>query len=136
MAEEFKTPNTSPPRRNIVNNTFCLKEINTKELQQIITELKNGKTPGTDGIQAETLKKITMNIVDPLRHLINKIFETGIFPRVFKIGVVKPIYKKGDKMLVSNYRPIILIHQLLKNNRKGIEKSVDCVFGEIRHFFK
>jgi len=34
---------------------------------------------------------------------------TGIFPDRIKYSEIKPIYKKGDKTLITNYRPISLL---------------------------
>ena len=47
-------------------------------------------------------------------------FATGIYPDQLKIAKVIPVFKKGDKLLVSNYRPI----SLLSNVNKIFEKLV------------
>ena len=47
-------------------------------------------------------------------------FATGTYPDQLKIAKVIPIFKKGDKLLVSNYRPI----SLLSNINKIFEKLV------------
>ena len=39
---------------------------------------------------------------------------TGIFPRELKISRVNPLFKKGDPMLFSNYRPISLLSSISK----------------------
>lgn len=41
--------------------------------------------------------------------MINLSFENVAFPELFKLSIVKPIFKKGDKSDLSNYRRITLI---------------------------
>ena len=36
-------------------------------------------------------------------------FELGIFPSIFKIAKVVPIFKSGNKQIVKTYRPISLL---------------------------
>ena len=39
----------------------------------------------------------------------NRSFEEGIFPDIWKIANVNPMFKKGDKSQPSNYRPVALL---------------------------
>jgi hypothetical protein len=52
-----------------------------------------------------TVHNITINII------CNAVLSTGVFPGRLKYAIVKPIFKKGDKQDISNYRPINLLHQ-------------------------
>lgn len=97
-----------------VGETFFLTPTNLQEIEATIEKLKNGKSPGNDGLQAETLKQIKAEISAPLSDLINYCFESGIFPNVLKIGKIKPLYKSGDKTKICNYRPISLISNISK----------------------
>ena len=44
----------------------------------------------------------------------NQIIHTGVFPRQLKIARVKPLFKKGDQSIFSNYRPISLLPSISK----------------------
>ena len=60
--------------------------------------------------------------------LINKCFETGIFPDSLKKAVVLPLFKKDDPEIMSNYRPISILPKL----SKIIEK---CIKSRLLHYF-
>lgn len=65
----------------------------------MIQTLKNGGAPGDDGIRAELLKNIKDEIAEPIMLLTNMCFESGKFPRILKVGVVKPVYQSGEKTI-------------------------------------
>ena len=46
--------------------------------------------------------------------LLRKSLDEGVVPDDWKIANVSPIFKKGDKRKVSNYRPVSLTSQVLK----------------------
>lgn len=48
-------------------------------------------------------------ISKPLLFILNKSLASGIFPERLKYAVFRPIYKKGNKCLISNYIPILLL---------------------------
>ena len=71
-------------------------------------------------LPGDLLKALKANLCHPLTSIINMSFATGIYPDQLKTAKVIPIFKKGDKLLVSNYRPI----SLLSNINKIFEKLV------------
>jgi hypothetical protein len=67
-----------------------------------------------DQIPLRILKLSVPYISSPLNYICNKIMQHGIFPERLKSFVIKPLYKKGDKSLLSNCRPISLLTSFSK----------------------
>ena len=53
-------------------------------------------------------------MISPLLHIFNSSLSKGVFPDQLKTAKVVPIFKNGDTLLVSNYRPISLLNVLSK----------------------
>ena len=53
-------------------------------------------------------------LAKPLTLLINQCLQTGIYPSQLKMSRIKTLFKRGDKSLFSNYRPIALLPSLSK----------------------
>jgi len=86
----------------------------TKEITPIIQLLKTKNAHGYNEISTKLLKISVTYICSPLTYICNKSFLSGIFPAYFKFSITKPIYKKGDRMNPTNYRPILLLTSFLK----------------------
>lgn len=121
-AKKITAPDKFTENNKILENTMYLYPTNETEVIKVIRQLKPKKSPGDDGIRSETLKEISSEIVSPVMYLINKCFDTGRFPELLKIGMIKPLHKGGDKLEIINYRPISLI----SNVAKIIEKIIKC----------
>ena len=71
--------------------------------------INTNKAPGPDGIHGCVLKYCSDSLCKPLSIIFNLSYNTGIIPSEWKSANIVPVHKKGDKDLVSNYRPISLI---------------------------
>jgi len=76
--------------------------------------LKGKTTAGYDDIPETLVKRCTQLIKKPLAHIYNALFNSGVFPDVWKSVKVIPLYKKGDKHDMDNYRPISIIFVFTK----------------------
>ena len=84
--------------------------------------MKNKQSAGHDDISNFILKGVISSIADPLAHIFNASIFSGVFPEQMKIAKVIPLFKKGDKLDPSNYRPISLLSTLSKILEKLIFK--------------
>jgi hypothetical protein len=81
----------------------------TYEVEKIIHSLNCKNSYGYDEISSRILKISTPYVLSPLTYIFNKILSTGMFPDRLKFSEVKPLYMKGDKTEVCNYRPTSLL---------------------------
>ena len=94
--------------------TLFMVPTNEQELTEIVKNLKIKKTPGYDDITNKLLKSVIKEIIVPVTHIMNMSMLNGIVPGKMKIAKVVPIFKKGDPLERSNYRPISLLTTLSK----------------------
>jgi len=110
-----------PPLQNSMALYLC----DEAEIKSIISSIDIGKAYDPNSIPTEILHLLKEDIASPLATLFNLSFTTGSFPDILKIANTIPIFKKGSKLLVSNYRPI----SLLSNINKILEKLMyDCLY--------
>ena len=84
------------------------------EVKQVVNNLKTKRSSGYDDITNFLLKNIINEIVAPLTHILNLSLSQGIVPQNMKIAKVIPVFKKGPKDSLNNYRPISLLPSLSK----------------------
>ena len=106
-----KERNDDYSRHNKPKSKLCFKEITGEVTLTIINDLKPKSSSGIDEISNKTLKYLKNEIAAPLTIIINQMLHSGIFPDALKVSKVIPLYKKDDKQLFSNYRPILYCHQ-------------------------
>jgi len=105
---------------NCIFPSFKLMPLSTKDVGDIIKSLNTKNSHGYDEISTKLLKLILPFILSPLTHICNKSFSLGIFPDRLKYSEIKPLFKKGDTLNISNYRPI----SILTSFSKVLEKAV------------
>ena len=91
-----------------------VKEPSQEEMEKAIWNLKINKAPGEDKIITELIKNTSRELKERLHTLISKIWRHGKMPDDWKVGLIVPIFKKGDKMKCENYRGITLLNVAYK----------------------
>jgi hypothetical protein len=72
-------------------------------------EMISKNSSGYNGIINKLIKLSSQLISKPLTYIVNKSLIMGLYPERLKYAVVKPVYKKGEKAGMSNYRPISIL---------------------------
>ena len=101
-------------------NSLLLNPVTESEIEKKNQHFSEKKAVGPHSIPTNILKEYKEILYIPLALIINISFKTGIFPEFCKIAHVIPVYKKGDQLDCSNYRP----KSLLSNISKVFEKAM------------
>ena len=73
-----------------------------------LNRLKTNKSCGPDNVHSRVIKEVKDGLTVPLYYIFRKSLEEAVLPMSWKQATVTAIYKKGDKKLPNNYRPISL----------------------------
>ena len=76
------------------------------------------KTHGHDEISIRMIKICDEALVKPLSLIYNNCIDTGVFPDIWKKSNTVPVYKRGDKQIIDNYRPISLLSSVVRSLKK------------------
>ena len=88
--------------------------VTENEILTVMNSMNVNKTPGPDKISPRLLKEAKNELVKPLTIIFNKTLQAGKVPQEWKLANVTPIFKKGNKSLPANYRPISLTSVVCK----------------------
>ena len=110
LAKKIPNVNKNPTSfmtERILDSMF-IEDVVEKEVTEIIQDLKEGSV-GWDDISAKVVKSTFGSCISPLVHVFNLSLKKGVFPSELKIAKVIPLYKSGDTMTFSNYRPVSVL---------------------------
>jgi hypothetical protein len=99
---------------------FVFKTFSTKEISSIIKSIRTKNTYGYDEVSTKILKISSNYITSSLTCICNRIILLGSFPYRLKYSIIRSVYKKGDRMNYSNYRPISLLISFSRIFEKAI----------------
>ena len=95
-------------------NKFSLSPINEEITIKIIDSLKAKNSEGVGGLYVKLVNAIKYETGKAITHIINQSLHTGIFPDKLKLAKVIPVFKKGDRTKLDNYRPISILPVISK----------------------
>ena len=84
------------------------------EIQSAIKQLKNGKSPGADHIQAELLKANIIDTSERIKEILDEVWTKEKVPKSWKKGLIVKLPKKGNLKECKNWRGITLLSVVSK----------------------
>ena len=129
------------PASNIPNlpdgsngNTLQHIKVTHQDILDQLHRLKPNKSCGPDNCHPRVLKNVKDGLIVPLYYLYNKSLEEAILPFSWKEATITPIFKKGDRKLSNNYRPISLTSIFCRMLEAIIKDKIMSYFT-INNFF-
>ena len=105
------------------NKTACtIHKIELTEIQisNVLTSADRKKACSPDRVGIEVLLNFSSALVKSLFSIFQTSLNKGVFPSVWKMGQISPIFKEGDKGNIENYRRISLFCNISKVFEKNI----------------
>jgi exonuclease III len=128
--EGFLNENTPRLKEDEVN--LCEQNINMEEIGLALKDLKNGKSPGTDGFTADFYKFFWNKIKVLVLNSLLSANQTGELSIEQKRGIINLIPKKDkDIRLLKNWRPISLLNTDYKILTKTLATRLKKVLPEV-----
>ena len=103
------------------------------ELFSALKGLQTGKTPGSDGLPTEFYLVFWDDLGDFLVLVLNERYRLGVLTYSQRQSLLRLLYKKDDKRLPKNWRPISLLNTDYKLASKVITERLKPVMSSIVH---
>nr|XP_054757211.1 cylicin-1-like [Lytechinus pictus] len=123
-------------------------DVSPAGVYKLLHDLNPHKASGPDMIPARLLKELALELTPIFVHFYQASLNQGTIPEDWKKGNIVPVFKKGDRSLPENYRPVSLtsivcktlehivcssfmkhldLHHTLSDAQHGFRKRRSCV---------
>ena len=113
-----------PPFYELTDKVLDKIDITEDEIRDVIINLDPNKASGPDLISNKMIKQVATAISKPLKIIFNRSLCESVFPDMWKLGNLVPLFKKGDRSDASNYRPVSLLSNFGKIQERIVFKHI------------
>ena len=119
-------------------NPYCitLNPCTDAEIRELVSGVNWSKASGPYSIPSNIVKSFKEVFYEPLSAIVNKSLSEGIFPDLLKYATVHPIYKKGDKTICANYRPISILSNISKILERAMYNRIELFLNEFNLIYE
>ena len=103
---------------------FHFTKIPEDDVLKLLKGIDGKKATGLDNISPKLLKIGYAQLCRPLAYIMNLSLTSGVVPSAWKKCRVSPIFKEGDHLDTSNYRPISVIPSCMKIFEKLVHSQL------------
>ena len=82
--------------------------VSNESVTKLLKGLNPSKALGPDELHPKVLKELATELGPVFAHLFQTSLDTGEIPKEWSLANICPHYKKGDRALACNYRPVSL----------------------------
>ena len=112
---------------------LCEGELSEEELRIAALSMENDKSPGIDGLTSNFYKHFWPLFGNSLTRVFNYAFLAGRLSVSQRRGIITLLFKKGDRTLLKNWRPITLLTSDYKILTKALANRLHKVLPLIVH---
>ncbi|KAK3091517.1 hypothetical protein FSP39_020434 [Pinctada imbricata] len=148
LLDQFKSVFTKPSKGEMPNTSKRTKsnikpiQITTNGLEKLLKKVIPSKSSGPDNIPNRILQHCAKHLAPILQIIMQKSLDSGDLPKDWTDANISSIYKKGDKHLAENYRPVsltsvtckLLEHIVCRNIMKHLESN--NILTNLNHGFR
>ena len=119
-ADDNATFNTFPKVSSFMPNI----EISESDVLTAVKMTKDKLSLTPEKIPPYFIKRTIYSILHPLTHIFRSSLEFNFIPYQWKQSIITPIFKKGDRRIPINYRPVALTSSFVRIKESIISKDI------------
>ena len=131
FAKCVASPSIVDINNNMNTTAFSFRHTTAAKVEQILRGLNAKKATGQDRIPPKLVKPAARPISHHLANIFNQCVDISEFPDDAKLAEVVPLYKKGDNLNMTNYRPVSILPSMSKVLEKIILHQMSQFLREI-----
>nr|BAC82621.1 pol-like protein [Danio rerio] len=114
-------------------HSVLTQDFKKEDLDKALKSFKKGKSPGMDGLPLEFYQCFWDILAGVLLTVFNEFENFNKLPADFRLGIVSLLFKKDDKTILKNWRPITLLNTDYKFFTKILATRMSTVLEDVIH---